>query len=307
MKGLVVNKDKSISLKNGLNSPVVKPGQVLVEVKSASVNPFDVQSAAGRFDEYFKQYFVSHEVQSGLEFSGVVVQDGLHFKRGDKVFGYVHMITGEKSHAQLISIEEDYIAVMPDNLSYSEAASMPLGALTTLVALQDIGKLNKNDRLLINGASGGLGIQAIQIAKILGAHVTAIAGVGQQDYLQSYGADVIYDYNLINMTDLNETFDVILDLTNLRTLQEMKALLVPEGTFIPGEPNEENGGKFDDPQFGYLMVEHGDRRRLSQIANWVTQAKLRAVVDSEFNFDEHKAAFKRVTEKGRQGRVVMSW
>ena len=91
--------------------------------------------------------------------------------------------------------------------------------------------------LLINVAAGGLGIQAIQIAKVLGALVTAIAGNSQTEFLQSYGADKVYDYNQISIHDISDTFDVILDLTNLLTLQYMKKLLTPNGIFIPAEPN----------------------------------------------------------------------
>ncbi len=91
--------------------------------------------------------------------------------------------------------------------------------------------------LLINVAAGGLGIQAIQIAKVLGALVTAIAGNSQTEFLQSYGPDKVYDYNQISIHDISDTFDVILDLTNLLTLQYMKKLLTPNGIFIPAEPN----------------------------------------------------------------------
>jgi NADPH:quinone reductase-like Zn-dependent oxidoreductase len=91
--------------------------------------------------------------------------------------------------------------------------------------------------LLINVAAGGLGIQAIQIAKVLGALVTAIAGNSQTEFLQSYGADTVYDYNQISIHGISDTFDVILDLTNLLTLQYMKKLLTPNGIFIPAEPN----------------------------------------------------------------------
>ena len=101
------------------------------------------------------------------------------------------MITGWKSHAEYIAIPEDQIALMPSNVSFSQAASLPLGSLTTLVALTDLGQLNAGMTLLINGAAGGLGIQATQIAKVLGAHVTAIAGNSQTEFLQSYGADKI--------------------------------------------------------------------------------------------------------------------
>lgn len=307
MKGLVVESNKQFVLRDNLVRPLPEQGEVLVRVKSASVNPYDSESAEGRFDEYFAEYGVDKEVQSGLEFSGIVESDGKRFKRGDQVFGYVNMITGWKSHAEYIAINEDYMALMPTNMDFSQAAAIPLGSLTTLVALQDLGQLKAGMRLLINGAAGGLGLQGIQIAKLLGAHVTAIAGSAQTEFLQSYGADTVYDYNQTNIKQLAEIFDVILDLTNKQTLEDMKLLLTPNGVFIPAEPNPENGGESEDSQVGYLMVMHGDFEKLTHIANWVAEGKLKATVDKEFKFSDYLEAFSRLQQKGRRGRIVMSW
>ena len=307
MKGLVVNSNKQFVLKENLIRPVAEQDEVLVKVKSASVNPFDAQSAEGRFDTYFAKYGVAKEVQSGLEFSGVIESDGQKFNRGDKVFGYVNMITGWKSHAEYIAIPENQIALMPKNVSFSQAASLPLGSLTTLVALTDLGQLNAGMTLLINGAAGGLGIQATQIAKVLGAHVTAIAGNSQTEFLQSYGADKIYDYNLISIHDISDTFDVILDLTNSLNLQDMKKRLTPNGIFIPAEPNQKNGGESEDKQVGYLMVMQGDFEKLIRIADWVSDGKLKPVIDKEFHFSDYLKALSRLQEKGRRGRIILNW
>ena len=307
MKGLVVNSDKNIVLKENLIRPIAQPGEVLVKVKSAAVNPFDVQSADGRFDPYFAEYGVEKEVQTGLEFSGVIESDGRVFKTNDRVFGYVHMITGWKSHAEYIAIDENYLALMPDVLSFSEAAAIPLGALTTLVALQDVGHVKSGMKILINGAAGGLGIQGVQIGKILGAHVTAIAGSDQKEYLRFYGADQVYDYNQTKIEEITDIFDIILDLTNRQKLEDMKALLTLSGIFIPGEPNDENGGLLEDPQVGYLMVAHGDRTKLTTIASWVSAGKLKAIIDSEYSFVKHRKAIARLKGKGKRGRIVMSW
>lgn len=307
MKGLIVDSNKQFVFKENLIRPKAEQGEVLVKVKSASVNPFDAESAEGRFDAYYTEYGVDKEVQSGLEFSGIVESDGHKFKRGDKVFGYVNMITGWKSHAEYIAIDENYMALMPANLTFSQAAAIPLGALTTLVALQDLGQVKAGMKLLINGAAGGLGISGIQIGKLLGAHITAIAGSAQSEYLKSYGADKVYDYNEVSISDISDRFDVILDLTNMQTLDKMKKWLTPTGLFIPAEPNQENGGESEDPQFGYLMVMHGDFEKLTQIASWVSDGKLKAVVDKEFHFSDYPQAFSRLQEKGRRGRITMSW
>ncbi len=307
MKGLVVDKDKNFFLKENLTHPIPAQDEVLVKVYSASVNPYDAESAEGRFDVYFAEYGVDKEVQSGLEFSGIVESNGTRFKRGDKVFGYVNMITGWKSHAEFIATSEDTIALMPQNLTFPQAASIPLGALTTLVALQDLGQLQSGMKVLINGAAGGLGIQGTQIAKLLGAHVSVIAGSSQTEFLQSLGADVVYDYNHINIENIVDTFDVILDLTNQKKLEDMKKILTPNGVFIPAEPNAENGGESEDPQVVYLMVMQGDYEKLTHIANWISEGVLKAVIDKEFHFTDYINALSRLQEKGRRGRIVMSW
>lgn len=307
MKGLIVDSNKNFILKENLTRPLPQQDEVLVKVNSASLNPYDAESAAGRFDGYFAEYGVDKEVQSGLEFSGIVESDGQKFNRGDKVFGYVNMITGWKSHAEYIAINENQMALMPANMTFAQAASIPLGALTTLVALEELGQLKAGMRLLINGAAGGLGIQGIQIAKLLGAHVTTIAGNSQTEFLQTYGSDTVYDYNQVNIKELTEKFDVILDLTNQQILENMKKLLTPKGIFIPAEPNPENGGETEDSQVGYLMVMEGDYEKLTRISQWVAEGKLKAVIDKEFNFSDYPRAISRLQEKGRRGRIVMSW
>lgn len=142
---------------------------------------------------------------------------------------------------------------------------------------------------------------------MLGAQVSAIAGNEQEAFLCSYGADTVYDYTQTSIGDLTGSFDVILDLTNAQKLEAMKRLLTPTGIFIPGEPNDDNGGLLDDPQVAYLMVAHGDSTKLTQIANWVSDGKLKAVIDSEFHFSEYPQAIERVQTKGRRGRIIMSW
>lgn len=93
----------------------------------------------------------------------------------------------------------------------------------------------------------------------------------------------------------------------MQKLEHIKPLLTPTGIFIPGEPNDENGGLLEDPQVAYLMVAHGDLTKLTQIANWVSEGRLKAVIDSEFNFADYQQAIARVKVKGRRGRIIMSW
>jgi len=307
MKALVVDNENQLVLKENLPLPVAGEGEILVQVKSASVNPFDAQSAAGNYDAYLNEYDTNEQVKTGLEFSGIVVQGGRRFGQGDKVFGYIHMIAGWKTHAEFIAINEDYLALLPQEISFPQGAAIPLGALTTLIAFTDIGQLHPGMSLLINGASGGLGLAGIQIGKILGAKVTAIAGPGQEAYLRDLGADTVYDRQQQELTGLDSHFDLILDLTNQLTFKQVKARLTPKGKFIPAEPNDDNGGNLASENIGYLMVFHGDHEKLTQIAAWLKEGKLRSVVDSEYAFTQHQQAFARLNVRGRRGRIILNW
>ena len=309
MKGLVLE-NKKVSIKEGLTLPSPKKDEVLIKVKYATVNPTDLDTIEGKYGFLLKLMGgKSHAVNTGLEFSGVVEKDGKRFKKGDKVFGYVDLYKGIKTHQEYITINEDFIALMPSNLGFNESAAIPLGALTTLVALQDLGQMKKNTELLINGASGGLGVYAIQIAKILGARITAMAGPNQAGFLKSLGADKVIDYKEQKLKDLTDKFDVILDLTSLVKYSEIRNLLSKNGKFIPANPLNNMtyflGNIFRAKKVKYLMVGTGNYEKLTLIAKWVEEGKLKPIVDSVYAFSDYENAFKRVSEKGRRGRIIL--
>nr|WP_197472400.1 MULTISPECIES: NAD(P)-dependent alcohol dehydrogenase [unclassified Oleiphilus] len=269
MKALVVE-NKSISLKEGLRLPKTKGNELLVKVVCASVNQLDAENIQGKYDFLLKILGSNYPVKTGIEFSGIVVEGCGKFKQGNKVFGYVNLMKGVKAHQEYISVSEDYIALIPDGLSFEQSAALPLGALTSLVALRDIGGLTQGSRVLINGASGGLGVYAIQLAKIFGASVTAIAGAEQETFLNSLGADKVINYHEQPIESLTETFDVLLDLSNQKLFKEIKHLLKAKGRFIPAEPNKHLlnivASFFTAKKTNYLMVDRGDHEQLTQIS-----------------------------------------
>jgi NADPH:quinone reductase-like Zn-dependent oxidoreductase len=308
MKGLV-DRDGRFVLTDDLEMPVVKSGHALVRVVCASVNPTDLDIMEGKYDLWLKLLRYKHPVKSGLEFSGVVEADSERFKKEDKVFGYVDFMNGPKSHQEYLAVNEDYMALMPSGLSFEQAAALPLGALTSLVALEDKGNIHRNSEVLINGASGGLGVYAVQIGKIFGARITAVAGQGQEDYLTGLGADRVIDYNQTDITAQEGSFDLILDLTTDLRFKSIKHLLSKGGRFIPADPMK-NAADFlnnmmGSRKTGYLFVQYGNHEKLSRIAKWVEEGSLRPQVDSSFSLPEFSTAFERVLEKGRRGRVVI--
>ena len=309
MKGLVIE-NKEIILREGLELPSIKKREILIKVRYSTVNPTDLDTVQGKYAFLLKMMGVKHHiVNTGLEFSGVVEKDGKRYKKGDKVFGYVDLMKGLKTHQEYIAINEDFIALMPSNLSFEESAAIPLGALTTLVALQDLGEVKKGTKLLINGASGGLGVYAIQIAKILGANVTAVAGSNQAKFLKGLGADKVINYKEQNIKDLTDKFDVLLDLTSRVKFKEIRNILSKNGRFIPANPLNNImfflGNIFRAKKVKYLMVGKGNYKKLTQIAKWTEEGKIKPIVDSVYAFSDYEKAFQRITEEGRRGRIVM--
>lgn len=308
MKGLVT-RNKNISLKDNLGLPAPRKNEVLVKVICASVNPTDLDVVKGKYDLWLRLSGGFHDVRTGLEFSGVVVEGCERFKINDKVFGYVDLMKGQKTHQEYICINADYIALMSENMSFEQAAALPLGALTSLVALTEVSDVQQGTRLLVNGASGGLGVYSLQLAKLFGVHTTAIAGPDQEDFLVQLGADVAYSYKETRIEDLMQKFDVFLDLSNKKSFKEVRPMLSNKGKFIPLEPDKHAlsflMNILDSKKIKYLMVGKGNHQKLTQIAKWVEEEKLQVFVDSAYDFDDYEKCFERLSITGKQGRVVI--
>jgi len=306
MKGLVVE-NKSISLRENLELPKPKDKEILVQVVCASINQLDAENIQGKYDLLLRLSGGNYPVKTGIEFSGLVVEGNERYAQGDRVFGYVNLMTGLKAHQEYITIHENYIAPMPDNLDFEQAAALPLGALTSLIALKEIGKVSAGTRVLINGASGGLGVYAIQLAKLLGAEVTAVAGPEQDAFLKSLGADVVINYHAQQIESLTARFDVLLDLSNLKRFKAIKHLLNSNGRFIPAEPNKHAWDILlsivRKKKTKYLMVDRGDHTLLSQISEWVRTGKLMVLVDRVYPLHAYQDALDHLRHKGKRGRM----
>ncbi|HAA23310.1 MAG TPA: NAD(P)-dependent alcohol dehydrogenase [Cytophagales bacterium] len=309
MKALVVA-NRSVTLQNDLPVPTLKSNEVLVKIHYASVNSFDLETIEGKNDMLGKLMGAKkHPVQTGLEFAGVVETDGKRFKKGDRVYGYPHLTKGMKAHQEYLAINEDFLALMPPALGFAESAALPLGALTTLVGLESVGKIGPGAKVLIVGAAGGLGVYAVQIARIFKAEITAVAGPGQEDFLTELGAHRVVNYKEHSLQDLADRYDIILDLTTRVKFGEIKKLLSPKGVFVPANPFNQLSGllgnAFRKQKTGWLMVDRGDHDQLTRIAQWVDEGKLKPIIDQIYPFAEYAEAFSKVTAPGKRGRMVL--
>ena len=224
MKAAVYTKAKSgkvLEMKD-LEQPVAKNHEVVIRVRAASVNPLDWRMKSQR---------------PGVDVAGQVVAVGImvtQFKLGEAVFG-----TCKGAFAEYASAHEAKIVPKPETLSFDHAAAVPIAGLTALQALRDKGHLRPGQRVLINGAAGGIGTFAVQIAKSFGANVTGVCSAKNVELVRSLGADRAIDYTRDDFTQESQRYDLILDNVGNRTLSAMRRVLSPNGKCVmAGAPKE---------------------------------------------------------------------
>lgn len=297
--------------------PVPADDQVLVKVHAASVNPYDWHMMTG------KPYVVRlstgigkpGSMRIGADFSGTVEAVGrgvTHFKPGDEVFG-----DANGSFAEYLTVRERSMAHKPAELSFEQAAAMPIAAITALQALRDQGHVAAGQRVLINGASGGVGTYAIQIAKALGAEVTAVCSTRNLDLVRSLGADQVIDYTQEDLTKSARRYHVILDNVGNHSFHALRRVLEPEGTVVlVGGPKGPwidpflpiiKGAvmkPFVDEQFTFFVARI-TREDLDYLANLAREGKMRSAIGREYPLREVPAAMDLVGTRHASGKVVI--
>jgi NADPH:quinone reductase-like Zn-dependent oxidoreductase len=269
--------------------PVATEGRLLIKVVAASVNPVDWHSMTGKpyVMRLSSGFGTPKSIQRGVDFAGVVEALGPNvseFKVGDEVFG-----AHGGAFAEYISVSANgSIALKPQNLSFEQAATLPVAAVTALQGLRDHGKVGPGTKVLINGASGGVGTFAVQIAKALGAEVTGVCSTRNVEMVRAIGADHVIDYTQRNFTEAAERYDVVLDNVGNHGLLEVRQILKPRGRLVIV------GGPKADPWLGPVA------------------APLKAMLLSPF-IDEHMAMFiaqvsaedlNVLAELARSGKIV---
>lgn len=308
MKALY-NQKRTLVLVRNAEEPQRKPGEVKVRVHYASLNPTDTDIAKGDLDFFFQLYRVKSPVRTGFEFSGVVLEGDGDLQPGTRIFGYTSVIGGPKTHQEIISIPAEYVAVMPDNMSFPEAAALPLGAQTSFVAIRDVAKLKAGQSVLIVGGSGGLGVFSIQFARQMGLKTTGVAGPAGQAIMKRLGADETIDYQEQPLSEMSGPFDAALDWSNTLQLSDVRHLLAPRGIFVPADPFKHLGSfasnSFRRQKAGYLMVDRGDRALLTQFARQVEDGALEVGNFIELPFDDIQNNLELLKKSGRIGRIVL--
>lgn len=215
-----------------IEEPTVEADEVLVRVRATAVAKGDWLITQGLPYIARPAYGVrapKHRV-AGLEFAGVVAAVGESITRvapGDEVIGW-----GNEALAEFVAVPEQQIAPKPPRISFEQAAAIPVSGFAALQAVRDRGAVTPGDRVLVIGASGGVGSFAVQIAKALGAAVTGVASTRNLDLVRAWGADDVIDYTVEDITDRDRRFDVVIDIAGNRPLTELRRVLEPTGRLV---------------------------------------------------------------------------
>ena len=303
-----------------VEKPVAGPDEVLVRVRAASLNAYDWHIMRGapliaRLGEGFR---TPKTAQLGVDMAGeveAVGKDVTDVRPGDAVFGGAF-----GAFAEYVTAKPGRFAPKPANLSFEHAATIGMAGRTALQGLRDKGQLKPGQRVLINGAGGGVGTFAVQIAKALGAEVTAVCGTHNVELIRSLGADRVIDYTREDFTRQAQRFDLILDVAASRSLAACVRVLAPDGTLVViGAPGN---GRSIVPiamrMLGAKAWSRLGRRRLSMMIAKVGQADLIAltklieagtvtpVVDRTFPLGETADAMRYLEEGHARGKVVIT-
>jgi NADPH:quinone reductase-like Zn-dependent oxidoreductase len=311
MKAAVLDKfgPSSVMQIRDLPMPEIGADQVLLEVFAGSVNPIDWKIREGMMAARYGEEF---PMVLGFDASGIVADVGDNvtgFKKGDEVFARSDIGAG-KCYAEYAAINVSTLAPKPGSISHEEAAAMPLAALTALNGLRGVGQLAAGQRALIIGASGGVGIYAVQIAKCIGAHVTAVCSGRNADLAIELGADQVIDYTQQNPLATDVPYDVIYDTVASQQYAEAREVLTENGVYMTLVPSDGidfffPGQTERQPRGGYFLVWAPTAADLIIISDWVQAGKLRSVIDSTYALDEIGEAHERSQTLRARGKIVI--
>lgn len=298
--------------------PTVRDDGVLVAVRAATVTTADWRVRASAFPgglwlmgRLMMGLFSPRNPVLGGEFAGVVSKVGkavTRFKPGDRVFG---LSTKFGAHAEYVAVPaESAIAPIPARLGFEEAAAIPFGALCALVFLRDFAKLSPGQKILIAGASGGVGVHAVQIAKSFGAEVTAVCSAANHALIRGLGADHVIDYRKQDYSQAGIRYDVIFDTAGTNPFHAIRRALKPDGLFLPlefglREAFQAMVAKFAGGPRIMLRVSSDSRRDLETVAQLVDSGRLRPVIDASYEFGRIVDAYRRVESRHKTGSVVL--
>ena len=296
-----------------VDKPVVKENEVLIRVHGSAINAGDYFSMRGspwpvRLSVGFpkpKNYILGWDVAGRVEAVG---KDVTQFQPGDEVFGACG-----HTFAEYVSADTKYIGIKPVNLTFEQTAAVPTAALTALQELRDIGKIRAGHKVLINGAAGGVGTFAVQIAKAYGAEVTGVCSTRNVDLLHSIGADHTIDYLKENFTQTEQRYDLILDNVGNHSFSDCRRVLKSEGMVIPNTGHAGMGYVLKAfvrsmfmKQQGGMRVTQSNNEDLLILKELIESDKVKPVIDRTYSLHDLPEAMGYAEKGHTKGKVVIA-
>ena len=279
-----------------------------MRVYASGLNPKDAIIRSGFFERFSGRVFPKG---TGFDLAGEVMETGAGvegFRPGQKVWGFLDGFGGGAA-AEYVAVPQEWLSPMPEGLTYAEAAALPLVGLTALQALRKAG-LGRGERVLIKGASGGVGSAAIQLIKAMGAHVTAVASVGSLDHCRRLGADEVVDYARTEPATLGGRFDVFLDLYGGSPYGRYRRVLKRGGRFVTIAPSPSTfsfvflSRVLPLPRVSVLFVKPS-RSDLEALARYAQAGSLRMPIEATYTLAAIHEAHRAVAEKHARGKRVL--
>lgn len=296
-----------------VEKPIPKDNEILIKVHAASANAFDWRHL--RADPFLIRLMGAgllrprHKIL-GADIAGQVEAVGSHvqqFQPGDEVFG----CGGYGGFAEYVCVEEDKFVLKPADLTYEEAAAVPMAALTALQGLRDKGQIRAKHKVLINGASGGVGTFAVQIAKSFETEVTGVCSTTKMDLVRSIGADHVIDYTQDDVTKNGQHYDLIFDNAAYRSISEYKRILSSTGIYVLAGGS---GARMFQLMFlsmigaknMRIMLAHTNQKDLLFIMELFKAGKVRSMIDKRYPLSETAEALRYLEEGHARGKVVIT-
>jgi NADPH:quinone reductase-like Zn-dependent oxidoreductase len=302
-----------------IDKPVAADDEVLVRVRAASVNPADWYTLTGPFIARIPNGLLKPKSNRlGVDFAGTVEAVGKNvtqFRPGDDVFG-----GGNGALAEYVCVREDRAVVpKPANVTSEQAAAVPVAALTALQGLRDKGQIQPGQRVLINGASGGVGTFAVQIAKALGAEVTGVCSTRNVDLVRSLGADHVIDYTREDFTRSDQRYDLLFDVAGSRSWSECRCVLnrqailvmvgAPKGTRLFGPLShilKKRLASVPSSQRTVFFIAKFNKADMVVLRELLEAGKVTPVIDKRYELSESADAFRYLGEGHARGKIVIT-
>jgi NADPH:quinone reductase-like Zn-dependent oxidoreductase len=302
-----------------VEKPAPADNQVLVRVCAASINKADLYFLRGPFVARLmgvgllkpKNKMLGTDIAGRVEVVGGNVEQ---FQPGDEVFGWC----GQRAFAEFACARENALMLKPANVTFDEAAAVPVAAITALQALRDKGHAQSGQRVLINGASGGVGTFAVQIAKSFGAEVTAVCSARNLDNARMIGADHVVDYTQDDVTKNGQSYDLIIQVNGYHSILDYRHALSPKGIYIQAGGSRVVRSLFEAVLLGELISIAGKKRmgfmgiaKMNQkdlvfLKTLLEAGKIKPVIDRRYTPPEVPEAFRYFEEGHAKGKVIIT-